>query len=314
MTNIALRDVGDDAGIFGIVADSNSGIITITPLDDVVPAISVEVVNGSFSAPSFTSVKGRFIAKYSANNGQTFSKQFNKDASSYFLSMDKSSGTADLTVSQTSIPDRIAVESDLTYFVTVKNNGPDSATEVLLTDAIPDGVTFVSATSSQGICTFSMHVVTCALNTLANGSSIMVAIVVTPTLPGSMKNVSEVAGNVPDPDMVNNSAVLTSEVIASIPPVIESIGVLISAVGDLEDAGIFNQGRGNALISILEAAISRISEGKAVAAINELRAFIQHLSAFARAGILPQQQAEALITMASYVIDELGSSEYLNEC
>ena len=308
-----MTSVGQDIGIFGIIADRNSGIVTITPLDDAAPAVSVEVVSGAFSAPSFAALKGRFIANYCDNNGQTFSKQFNKDASSYFLSMDKSNGTADLSISQTSIPGRVAVENNLTYFVTARNNGPDSATEVLLTDTLPDGVTFVSATTSQGSCTFSAHVVACAVNTVAKGSSVRVAIVVIPTLTGSMKNVTEVASNVADPNMVDNSAILTSEVTASVPSATESIAALIGAVGNLADAGIFSQGQGNALISLLETAIIRVRQEQARAAINELRAFLQHVSAFARAGILPQQQAQTLITMANSVIAELGTVKYLKE-
>ena len=38
-----------------------------------------------------------------------------------------------------------------TYTVAVTNNGPDAATNVVLLDTLPSGVTFQSATSSHGV-------------------------------------------------------------------------------------------------------------------------------------------------------------------
>jgi uncharacterized repeat protein (TIGR01451 family) len=210
ITNAAVRSVGEDGGIFGIIDDTDSGVITITPLDNAIPAMSMDVINGAFAAPSLATARGRFIAVYSDNNGQTFSKQFNKDASNYFLSVVKSNATADLSVAQDGTPDQVTIGNDLTYSVTVTNNGSDSATEVVLTDTLPNGLTFVSATPTQGSCIFSAPMVTCALDTLSNGSSIPITIVVTSTLTGSMKNILEVTGNVSDPYIVNNRVVSTS--------------------------------------------------------------------------------------------------------
>ncbi|MFC1713662.1 C10 family peptidase [Candidatus Poribacteria bacterium] len=39
---------------------------------------------------------------------------------------------------------------DITYTVTVTNNGPDAATNVIVTDQLPSGVTYASATATQG--------------------------------------------------------------------------------------------------------------------------------------------------------------------
>ncbi|MBA2592590.1 MAG: DUF11 domain-containing protein, partial [Gammaproteobacteria bacterium] len=41
----------------------------------------------------------------------------------------------------------------MTYTVPVTNNGPSNATGVTMTDTLPAGVSFVSATPSQGSCT-----------------------------------------------------------------------------------------------------------------------------------------------------------------
>jgi uncharacterized repeat protein (TIGR01451 family) len=305
ITNTAIRSVGEDVGIFGIIADTDSGIITVTPLDNAIPAMSTDVINGAFAAPSLAVVRGRFIAVYSDNDGQTFSRQFNKDASNYFLSMVKSNAAADLSVSLTAIPEQIMIGNDQTYNVTVINNGPETATEVVLTDILPNGAAFVSATTAQGSCIFSAPVITCALNTLSNGSSITVTIVVTSTLTGSMKNTIEVTGNVSDPDMVNNTVVSTSAVVDITPLIAGKIVLLINQINNLADAGILNQGQGNSLNTILRAAKMQVERNKTTMTVNQLHAFIEHISAFVRADILSQSQGEELIAPANDIIAQL---------
>ncbi len=114
--------------------------------------------------------------------------------------------TADLAVTKTDSPDPVAVGSTLTYTVNVTNNGPADATGVILTDTLPAGVTFVSATSSQGSCTHSGGIVTCTLGTLANGATASVTITVTPTTTGILTNAASVTSATPDPQADNNNA------------------------------------------------------------------------------------------------------------
>lgn len=112
---------------------------------------------------------------------------------------------ADLAVSKTDSPDPVFAGSPLTYTVTMTNNGPDRATGVTLTDTLPAGVTFVSAVSTQGSCTEAAGVVTCTIGNMANGATVTVAIVVTPTGPGVITNTAVVAGTETDPNTANNN-------------------------------------------------------------------------------------------------------------
>jgi uncharacterized repeat protein (TIGR01451 family) len=58
---------------------------------------------------------------------------------------------ADLEVSKT-VNNPLPVEGQtITFTVTVSNNGPDAATNVQVTDPLPSGLVFVSATPSQGL-------------------------------------------------------------------------------------------------------------------------------------------------------------------
>jgi uncharacterized repeat protein (TIGR01451 family) len=69
------------------------------------------------------------------------------------------------------------------YTITVTNSGPLDATNVKLTDALPSGATFKSASSG---CTFTSPNVTCALGNLAVNASITITITVTWNTTGSV--------------------------------------------------------------------------------------------------------------------------------
>jgi uncharacterized repeat protein (TIGR01451 family) len=114
---------------------------------------------------------------------------------------------ADLVVTKTDSPDPALVGQPLTYTVGVQNSGPSSATSVSLSDALPAGVSFVSATPSQGSpCTQSAGTVTCALGTIANAASASVQITVTPNSTGSITNTASASSPISDPNNSNNSA------------------------------------------------------------------------------------------------------------
>ncbi len=67
------------------------------------------------------------------------------------------------------------------YTLTVTNNGPAAATNVVATDLLPAGFTFNSATATDGgSCTESGGTVTCSWATMANGATVSATINVTP--------------------------------------------------------------------------------------------------------------------------------------
>jgi len=57
---------------------------------------------------------------------------------------------SDLKIEKSDAPDPVTAGSDLTYTLTVTNNGPNIADNIVAEDFLPVGVTFVSATPSQG--------------------------------------------------------------------------------------------------------------------------------------------------------------------
>jgi uncharacterized repeat protein (TIGR01451 family) len=113
---------------------------------------------------------------------------------------------ADLALSQVDAPDPVLLGDPIRYILTVSNAGPDMAQNVVLTDNLPVGVSYVSATPNQGTCGIGSGVVTCNLGDLPNGGSLNVEIVVTSLTAGVKTNQASVAADTADPNRVNNGA------------------------------------------------------------------------------------------------------------
>jgi uncharacterized repeat protein (TIGR01451 family) len=98
--------------------------------------------------------------------------------------------------------------NNLTYTITVTDHGPSVANGVTLTDTLPGGLTYVSATPSQGSCTFTAPTLTCNLLNL-NGSA-TVTLVVTPSAVGGYPDTASVTSSVADLNTGNNSSTGTA--------------------------------------------------------------------------------------------------------
>jgi hypothetical protein len=88
----------------------------------------------------------------------------------------------------------------------VHNNGPSSATGTTVTDTLPGGVTYETATPSQGSCSQASGTVTCNLGTLTNGGDATVTITIRPTSAGTITNQASVISDATDPDTNTNTA------------------------------------------------------------------------------------------------------------
>lgn len=118
--------------------------------------------------------------------------------------------TAEVSVAMTDGPDPVVLGDDVTYTILIKNNGPATASQVMVTDTLPPGMAFVSSNPAAPTCSVSGSVVTCSLASLSAGSSAGVTIVASPSSAGSYVNEVHVTSMETDPDSGNNAAVVTT--------------------------------------------------------------------------------------------------------
>ena len=57
---------------------------------------------------------------------------------------------ADLSITTSSVPTTVDTGTYVTYMITVHNNGPDTAEDVMVMGSTPDGTRLVSIATSQG--------------------------------------------------------------------------------------------------------------------------------------------------------------------
>jgi len=112
--------------------------------------------------------------------------------------------SADLTIMKVATGAFVIGEPS-TFTITVTNGGPTAADDVTVTDVLPAGATFVSATPSQGSCS-GTTTVTCTLGTIAHGSAATIVLVVRPTAVGPLSNTATVTSTTPDGDSLDNAS------------------------------------------------------------------------------------------------------------
>ncbi len=119
----------------------------------------------------------------------------------------------DVSVVKTA-PATALLNNGFSYSLAVKNNGTLTATGVQLTDLLPAGVTFSSATPA-GNCSQASGTVTCNFASVASGATVNVTINVIPTALGSITNTAAVTETEADYDLTNNISSATTTVVAS---------------------------------------------------------------------------------------------------
>lgn len=122
-------------------------------------------------------------------------------------------GDADLSITKSDGPDPAVAGDNVTYTIEVTNPGTSvgPATNVVVTDNLPNGVDFVSATG--GNCERTGHTVTCELGQVNPGTTATVTIVVKTKKNDTLTNTASVASP-EDVVLANNSATATTTVLS----------------------------------------------------------------------------------------------------
>ena len=130
---------------------------------------------------------------------------------------------ADLELTKTTGSTVATTGGTVVYTITVTNNGPSPATNVVVTDDLPAGLTLNSATPSQGTCNAS-DPVTCSLGTLLSGASATITLsteVVATS--GTISNTASVTSTEGDTDTTSSAPIPvgTAADMAAVPTVSE---------------------------------------------------------------------------------------------
>ncbi len=88
-----------------------------------------------------------------------------------------------------------ALNGTVTYTMTVTNKGPNTATNVQLADPAPAGITYLTATPSQGTCAVGPALITCSLGTIGVGQTVTIGASGRATQTGELTNTATVTGS-----------------------------------------------------------------------------------------------------------------------
>lgn len=130
---------------------------------------------------------------------------------------------ADLAITKVDTPDPVTAGNNLTYTITVTNNGPDAAASASWSDTLPAGTTFVSMPTVAGWSCATPTVglggtVSCTQASFAVGSSVFTLTVNVGAAVASgtvLSNTATVTSTTGDSNAGNNSATATTTVAAS---------------------------------------------------------------------------------------------------
>ncbi|HEY0782327.1 MAG TPA: DUF11 domain-containing protein, partial [Thermoanaerobaculia bacterium] len=136
--------------------------------------------------------------------------------------------SVDLAITKTASSAVAEVGGTFDYTLVVDNNGPGTATGVVVTDPLPASFSLLSATPTQGSCS-GTTTVTCYLGTMANGATVTSAIHGTVNSAGSLTNTATVSSNETDSVPANNSSTATANGAPAI-PALDGLGLLLLAL------------------------------------------------------------------------------------
>ncbi len=187
---------------------TNAGVVTFTP-GQTSQTVTI-VVNGD---TAFEANETFFVNLTTPANGIIIKAQ-----GTGTITNDDSVGTVDLSLTKTGAA-TAAGNTNVAYTITVTNNSATGATNVIVTDPLPAGATFVAATATQGSCTNGAPI-TCTLGSLGGGAT--ATITLTLKMPNSnttVSNTATVSASESDPNTNNNSATAATVVTVAAAPI-----------------------------------------------------------------------------------------------
>ena len=114
----------------------------------------------------------------------------------------------------------VSGQADVAYTMVVKNNGPNQAHNVVVSDAAPGGVSFLAVTAQpvNGNCSVTPALLSCTLGTLGPGVERTIGISARVTQTGTYVNCATTTGDGGDTNPANNTDCAETLVTAPVTP------------------------------------------------------------------------------------------------
>ncbi len=138
---------------------------------------------------------------------------------------------ADLGIGQIDSADPVLPGGSVIYTVTVTNNGPDDADNLVLTDTLPTGATLTGVTNGNWSCDGNSPQLTCTLPALAKGLTSAVSVMLNLSVSsGTHTNSASVSSAMLDLIARNNTS--SEATVVNAAPVVSGVPVLSYIAGD----------------------------------------------------------------------------------
>jgi len=203
---------GPQAGTdFGVVRASYAklnGILEISTASSFIPALGQ-----TFKVMEYSRRNGQFLRLQGAEIDTSRSYRVRYDDDGVVLVVEQAA--AGLSLEARDAPGAAAVGEPLSYTLTARNTGPDSARPTILRDELPSGTALVRAVPTQGRCTGG-GTLTCDLGRIEPGASASVDVTLKGTRPGAIDHDATVTSEVADPTRDDNAATIRGTVVAGV--------------------------------------------------------------------------------------------------
>lgn len=221
------NETGVSANLYGWIDLNQNGLFEENEFAfAVVPSTGVQTINLNFNVPAGslpvqtnTFVRLRLTTDNLTNTGVTTQDErsvgpaSNGEVEDYILTV---STAADVSITKTAFPNPAVPGSELTFTLTITNNGPDGAQNVTVTDVPPIELNDVMFSVDNGV-TYNPWTGSYVLGNLASGEvrNILVKGVVEQSVTTAIVNTANVSSTTFDPDLTNNTDTVDVPVLAS---------------------------------------------------------------------------------------------------
>ena len=192
-----LKYISDDSnGAF----DSTTGLWTVGYMSNGATAVLHIIAQAMASEVTLTDV-ARITDPDPVGTTEFYDPNQDNDQASVSLDVDPA---ADLSITKTVNSSKPNYLQNITYTLTAYNNGPNGATEVIVTDKLPAGLKFISA---SGNGKYSSTTGTWTIGNLANGATAVLKVVAQVVASNTqLINIASITGHELDLNATNNNA------------------------------------------------------------------------------------------------------------